>query len=224
MNTNIKELSALNAACDELLAGKYILADIKINSILNAIDNDTKIKDIVSNCVNDFSFSDLFNAVTSCGTLSQLNDPKQNIAFVYNLLYRFKNKDINFSDFLNTYYPDTPIEEQMVSLMNLFIIPFKQAIGDIFVKRHVIVESNEYQNNHYNKIKTTVNLILSNIDTYKLGINDKDEFTMLLNSLYNASDKNDKSLVYTLMVALDYFTKYHKKVRKTYLALEECFT
>ena len=62
------------------------------------------------------------------------------------------------------------------------------------------------------------------MDNYKLGLNDKDEFTMLLNSLYLASDKNDKNLVYSLMIALDYFTKYHKKVRKTYLSLEECFS
>ena len=222
MNTNIKELSALNNACDELLAGKYILIDIKIKSILNVIDTDTKLKDIVSSYVSNYNFNDLYNTVMN-NSFAAIQDEKQIISFVYNLLYRFSNKDIDFQEFLNKFYPDLDITIQIANFVNDIIIPFKQAVGNIFIKRHVIVESNEYQNNYYNKIKTVVNLILSNMDTYKLDINSKDEYTMLLNSLYNASDKSDKSLVYTLMVAIDYFTKFHKKVRKTYLALEECF-
>lgn len=222
MNTNIKELSALNNACDELLAGKYILIDIKIKSILNVIDTDTKLKDIVSSYVSNYNFNDLYNTVMN-NSFAAIQDEKQIISFVYNLLYRFSNKDIDFQEFLNTFYPDLDITIQIANFVNDVIIPFKQAVGNIFIKRHVIVESNEYQNNYYNKIKTVVNLILSNMDTYKLDLNSKDEYTMLLNSLYNASDKSDKSLVYTLMVAIDYFTKFHKKVRKTYLALEECF-
>ena len=46
MNTNIQELSIFNKACDELISGKYILIDVKINYILSAINNDPKIKDI----------------------------------------------------------------------------------------------------------------------------------------------------------------------------------
>ena len=193
MNTNIKELSALNNACDELLAGKYILIDIKIKSILNVIDTDTKLKDIVSSYVSNYNFNDLYNTVMN-NSFAAIQDEKQIISFVYNLLYRFSNKDIDFQEFLNTFYPDLDITIQIANFVNDIIIPFKQAVGNIFIKRHVIVESNEYQNNYYNKIKTVVNLILSNMDTYKLDINSKDEYTMLLNSLYNASDKSDKSL------------------------------
>ena len=62
------------------------------------------------------------------------------------------------------------------------------------------------------------------MENLKLGLNEKEEYKLLLNSLYVASDKNDKNLVYSLMIGIDYFTKHNKKVRKTYLALEECFS
>ena len=35
--------------------------------------------------------------------------------------------------------------------------------------------------------------------------------------------KNDKKLVFSLMIGLDYFTRAHKKSRNAYLTLEECF-
>ena len=70
---------------------------------------------------------------------------------------------------------------------------------------------------------TTIKLIVKNLDSYKLNMNQKEEFTMMLNSLYLASEKNDKKLVFSLMIGLDYFTKCNKKSRHAYLMLEECF-
>ena len=61
------------------------------------------------------------------------------------------------------------------------------------------------------------------MDAYKLSLNEKEEFTMLLNSLYLACEKNDKNLVYSLMIGLDYFAKAHKHVKPAYFSLEECF-
>jgi len=225
MNTNINELLDFNSACDELVAGKYILIDVKINSILATIERDDKLKNIVSDCVNAYNFVELFNSLVSSGSFVMPNDNKQVVAIVYNLFYRFKNKEIDFYEFLNAYFPNEEnIDAQFAHFASNLVLAFKRAVGELFMQKHIIVDSAEYQSNYYNKIKTNISLILNNIDNYKLGLNDKDEFTMLLNSLHSASDKNDKTLVYSLMIALDYFTKYHKKARKAYLALEECFS
>ena len=70
---------------------------------------------------------------------------------------------------------------------------------------------------------TTIKLILKNIDSCKLNMNQKEEFTMLLNSLHMASEKNDKKLVFSLMIGIDYFSKSNKKARNAYYMLEECF-
>ncbi|MCQ2564779.1 MAG: hypothetical protein MJ152_02845, partial [Clostridia bacterium] len=109
------------------------------------------------------------------------------------------------------------------SFASQVIVPFNVALNSIYSKRHIIVEGSDYQTNYYNKIKTSIHIIMDNINGYKLKMNEKDEFTMLLNSLYIAADKNDKKLVYSLMVAIDYFSRYNRRTRSAYLMLQECF-
>ena len=147
MNTNIHELSSFNSACDELVAGKYILIDVKINSILATIETDEKIKAIVSSCVNNFNFVELFNSLIASNSLVTPSSNEQIVAVVYNLLYRFKNKEIDFYEFLTAYFPNEESTDlQFASFASSLISPFKKAVGELFIQRHVIVESSDYQN------------------------------------------------------------------------------
>ena len=225
---NIQELKPFNNACDEFVSGKYILVDMKIASILNLIANDEKLKNIVNSCLQDYDFNTEYRkyAIISedGSSLTTPSDDKDIIAFVYNILYKFKSGNIDFYQFLIKFYSAENVNsKEFDEFARTVIIPFKNAINNIYSKRHVLVETNDYQTNIYNKIMSTIKLILKNLDLYKLNMNQKEEFTMLLNSLYIASEKNDKKLVYTLMIGLDYFTKSNKKSRVAYLSLEECF-
>lgn len=225
---NIQDLKYFNNACDEFVLGKYILADMKISSILKLVAENEKLKNIVNNCLQDYDFTAEFKKHSTSNDdrcyLSIPVDDKEIIAFVYNLLFGFQSKKINFYEFITRYYAeDTANEKTFIEFARSVILPFKTAINNIYTKRHVLVQTNDYQNNIYNKIMSTIKLVLKNLDTYKLNMNQKEEFTMLLNSLYLASEKNDRKLVYSLMIGLDYFTKSNKKVRSTYLTLEECF-
>lgn len=223
--SNIQELIPFNNACEEFISGKYLLVDIKIASILNIIDQDEKIKNIISTSCEEHSFSQLFATYVindeNMVKFSMPENEKAIICFVYNLLVKFKNNQINFYDFLTKYFENNDLDFK--TFANMVIIPFKNSINSIYSKRHVLVETNDYQNNIYNKIISTIKLIVSNIDSFKLKMNEKEEFTMLLNSLFLASEKNDKKLVFSLMIGLDYFSKCNKKTRTAYLSLEECF-
>ncbi len=225
----INELIPFNTACDEFVAGKYILADLKIASILKIIASDDKLKDIISSCLDTYDFNTSFNrAVREEKDQLILNAPsndKDIIAFVFSLLYRFDNKSFDFYEFLSKFYKN-PAEVQgkeFYNFANALIIPFKNAVNNMYSKRHVLVEADDYQKNYYNRIMTTIRLIAKNVDTYKLKMNEKEEFTMLLNSLFVASEKNDKKLVYSLMIGLDYFSRANKRTRNAYSSLEECF-
>lgn len=226
---NIQELIPFNNACDEFLSGKYILVDIKIASILRIINENEKLKDIVSSALADFNFNLKFkqSVIQNEDTISFIMPTEENevIAFVFTMLTKFKNNEIDFYDFISKFFnKDTEIgSHEFNTFASMLITPFKNAINKIFAERHIIVSSSDYQENYYNKIKTTVKLIMQNLDNFKLNLNQKEEFSMLLNSLFTASEKNDKKLVFALMIGLDYFTKANKKLRKTYLSLEECF-
>lgn len=226
--SNIQELQPFNNACDELVAGKYILIDLKIQSILNIIAENEKLKNIVNSCLQEFDFNKqskqyLINSDDNI-SLSLPQVDQEIVAFVYNLLYKFNAKTLDFYDFLKTYYnAENAGGKEFSEFARTIITPFKNAVNSIYSKRHVLVETSDYQNNIYNKIMTTINLIVKSLDGYKLNMNQKEEFTMMLNSLYQASEKNDKKLVFSLMIGLDYFTKCNKKSRHAYLMLEECF-
>ncbi len=226
--SEIKELKPFNNSCEEFMMGKYILADIKISSILKLIAEDEKLNNIVVSCSQDYDFATEFKkyaVITEDLTLFSIpSNDKEIIAFVYNLLYKFSIGSIKFQDFLARFYNAENINGKgFAEFAKNVINPFKNAINNIYSKRHILVETKDYQNNVYNKIMSTIKLILKNVNLYKLNMNSKEEFTMLLNSLYFASEKNDRKMVFSLMIGLDYFTKANKKTRIAYLSLEECF-
>lgn len=224
---NVQELNAFNHACDEFVTGKYILIDLKIASILSIIANDEKLTNIVNSCLQLHDFNTLASKYFIINTESKSfvmpETEKEIVSFVYNLLYHFKNKDIDFYKFAKTYFKPELSAEDLEDFSKLLIEPFKNSVNSIYSKRHVLIETSDYQNNYYNKIKSTVKMISKNIQDLKLNLNQKEELSMLLNSLYLASEKNDKKLVFSLMIGLDYFTKANKRAREFYYMIEECF-
>ncbi len=225
--SNIQELESFNNACDEFVTGKYLLAEIKLSSILKLIAEDEKLKNIVNSCMQDYDFTVEFNKhVVESDETPKLILPskdKEIVPFVYNLLYKFKAGNIKFYEFLTRFYGAENNNKEFSNFAKTIILPFKNAINNIYSKRHILVETSDYQNNIYNKLMSTIKLIIKNLDAYKLNMNQKEEFTMLLNSLHYASERNDKKLVYSLMIGLDYFSKSNRKSRIAYLSLEECF-
>lgn len=225
----IQELIPFNTACDEFITGKYILSEMKISSILKLISADDKLKNIISSCLDNFDF---VNALEKCTietpeetSLVLPKDEKQLVAFVFSLLYRFDAKMLDFLGFISKYFKadDENASKQFDAFAKTIIAPFKDAINNLFSRRYVIASTDDYQENYYNKIKATIKLILREIDSFKLKLNQKEEFNMLLNSLYFSAEKNDKKMVYSLMIGLDYFSKANKHTRNAYLSLEECF-
>ena len=230
MSTNNQDLVEFNNICDEFIAGKYILADIKIGSLLKSIAEHEKIKNIIASCTEKFDFNTEYkNSVSEDEkgnlTLTLPEEETEQVAFIFSLLYKMDNKDISFYDFLSKFYHEDGEEagKEFINFSNTIIVPFKEAINNMYSSRHFVVSSNEYKANYFNKIMSTIRLIVNNMEVFRLKVNEKEEFTLLLNALYIASENNDKKQVFALMIGLDYFTKVNKRARNAYLSLEECF-
>ena len=56
----MQDLNQFNITCEQLLSGKYILIDTKISSLLKIVEENEKLKNIVSNSLNEFDFSYAF--------------------------------------------------------------------------------------------------------------------------------------------------------------------
>jgi len=210
----MQDLDQFNIACEQLLSGKYILIDVKISSLLKTIDENEKLKNIVSKALNEFDFSYIFNNEINQNTILPFSE-NEIVSFVYTFLFKFKNNQLNLGE--NT-------SETLNQLIPNFLTSFQSSINNLYNKTHQEVETDEFQQNIFNNLKSTINLVLENLDKYKFNTTNKEEFLMLINSLYSASETNNQKLVYSLMIGLDYFTQCNKKLRTIYLALEECFS
>lgn len=226
MDNNNLDLKAFNESCEDFLNGKYILAEYKISAILKAVTNSDKLKNIVASCIENYNFSEELKKV--CGdnhVITLPADVKGIIAFCFSLLFNIENKNIAFFDFLSAYYGYNDISglDSYKSFAMHIILPFKEAINNVYMKTHILVDSVDYQNNIYNKLKKICKLVLDNIDEYKLKDVYQEEFEILINAMYDACVRNDKETVYALLVGVDYFSVAHKKTKVVYEQFKECF-
>lgn len=223
---NNMDLNQFNEACDSFLKGKYILAQNKISVILNAIDKSEKLKNIIASCLDGYNFSSKFNELVGENQIVSLpDDAKGIIAFVFSLLYNIDRRNIDFYDFLNVYYGYDELTnvESFKTFATNIILPFKEAINNVFVKTHILVDSKDYQSNIYNKLKKICDLNMKIIDDFKLKPISKEEFETMLDAMSQACEKNDKEIVYALLVGFEYFSFYHKKTKVVFEQFKECF-
>ena len=220
------DLIQFNQACDDFVAGKYILANIKVKALINTINASEKLTDLVSHCLDDFDFDVAFrSSVTSGGLKLPLSD-KSKIAYCFNVLYNLDVGTITFLDFLTKYFNSSKLDggEDFKMFSKTIIAPFKQAINREYAHTYDMTSTEDYQNNLYHKLMNVAKANLENIDEIKLKDIEKEELALLLNAMVEASEKNNKKLIYAIMVGMEYFCKANKRAKDIYLQLKDCFT
>ncbi len=219
------DLKQFNSACDDFIAGKYILANIKVKALLNTIHSSEKLTNMVSTCLDNFDFNTAFKeSVITKGLQLPLED-KNVIAYCFNVLYNLEVGTVTFLDFLNKYFAsaETSGGEEFNKFAITIIEPFKQAINREYTRVYDMTSSEDCQNNLYHKLASVAKANIEEIDDIKLKDIEKEELSLLLNAMIDASSKNDKKLIYAIMVGLEYFVKYNKRARHIYLQLKDCF-
>jgi len=220
------DLKQFNLACEDFVSGKYILANIKVKALINSINASEKLTDLVSNSLDGFDFGLAFReSVTSNGLVLPYGD-KNVIAYCFNVLYNLDEGTITFMDFLTKYFASSKTSggEEFKLFASTIIEPFKTAINNEYQNVYNMTSSEDYQNNLYHKLARVAEANLNNIDEIRLKEIEKEELGLLLNALIEASEKNNKKLVYAIMVGLDYFVKNNKRAKEVYLQLKDCFT
>jgi len=155
MINNSQEFSKFDAACGEMAASKYILAEKKIAGILGAIAASEKLTAIVGKCTADFDFGAAFVSAKASDArgrtiLRTLGDRKDAIAFVFCLLMEVDAGKRNFIDFLSGYYSEDDMHDGYKAFCAEQIIPFAHNVrlvlegGDVLLNDPVEeVSSNE---------------------------------------------------------------------------------
>ena len=223
---NTIELKDFNLACDDFIKGKYILAEMKISTILETLSKNNKLKDIISKCLENYNFTTAFETCVGENHIITLpDDAKGIIAFVFSLLYNIDTNNINFYDFLGFYYNYNELNnmESFKIFATNIILPFKEAINNVFAKTHVLVDTQDYQSNIYNKLKKVCSINMQLVDDFKLTDIQREEFLTLLEGMKVACTKNDKEVVYALLIGFEYFSYKIKRTKVVFEQFKECF-
>lgn len=137
---NINKDSVLNfiGACNELINGKFILADIKISKILRSISESNEIYNLIAEGMINYDFDKEFaKAVVkdSAGVEKFVlpEEAEKIIPLVFCLLVEIDSKRINFNDFVKAQFPLASNQnEEYAAFAKTIIIPFRNAVAAEF--------------------------------------------------------------------------------------------
>lgn len=146
-----KNLKNFFSACDEMINGRFILSDIKIKKILNAIATSTVLYELFAKCMVDFNFKNEFrNAKVSNrvngGYFVLPDDERKILALVFCFLIDIDNGRINLQNFINENFYSA--DGYNISYSNFAInvlVPFKNSVGRVLG----VTESGEDSNTDY---------------------------------------------------------------------------
>ena len=146
---NNLDIKQFNLACDDFIAGKYILANIKVKALINVINQSEKLTDLVSNCLEGFDFGiSMRDSITPKGLQLPQGD-KNIVAYCFNVLFNLEQGSITFLDFLNKYFVSSKTNggEEFNLFASTIIQPFKSAVNNQYKQMYEMTSSEDYQNN-----------------------------------------------------------------------------
>lgn len=138
--TNDEKAIIMNliASCNELIEGKFILADSKISKILKNITDSKEVYNLLSECMVNFNFEKEFirakiKLPTKPGYFKMPEEKYKILPMVFCLLVDIEKRKIDFPQFLRDYFS---VENGKISefenFANEVIKPFRNAISDSF--------------------------------------------------------------------------------------------
>ncbi len=122
------------SACNEMIDGRFILSDIKIAKILNAIANSTVVYDLVAKCMVDFNFKVEFRNAkvsnkTNGGYFVLPAEESRIIALVFCFLLEVDNGRINLQNFINeNFYSADGYNISYCNFALNVLVPFKNSV------------------------------------------------------------------------------------------------
>ena len=164
---NVGIINFINA-CNELVDGKFILADIKISKILKAISESDDVYNLIEESMINYDFDTEFaKCVTQDGSGQEKfilpAEEDKIIPLVFCLLVEIDSKRINFNDFIKAQYTlATNQNEEYNCFAKTIIIPFRNAVANYF---NVDVKEIEKQNSY--ELEPLINVIDEKIKELK---------------------------------------------------------
>ena len=134
----IAKINSLIASCNDIIDGKFILANYKITNILKNISASQEVYNLLASYLNNFDFEREFSRaqLRSATETSKLVLPKEKeklLPFVFCLLFNLDNGNINIDMFISEFYKNKlGHNEEFKDFARAVILPFRDAIAQHF--------------------------------------------------------------------------------------------
>ncbi len=219
MEDNRVKLQRFFTACDELITGKFILADTKIGELLRAIATSEDLRGLFTAVTQGFDYP-----ATKAACLKQPGEggrytrgeaylPKERseiLAFVFCLLVDFDNGAMKFNDFLLRYfYVDGSYTASYSLFVDRVIRPFRDIVHDCYPDpaRMAPEHRRKQEENRLEKLAEKISLERTRISALSLSPEDGIAADMILNELYAAVGRGDYSELKALLCGYLYFLR-----------------
>ena len=143
MDERLTAINGFLTACDELINGTYVLADVKISEVLKSIAGSKDLTDLFSAVTERFDYPKAkqlclrFPAAKGAahGAAFLPSDRGEVLAFVFCLLVEFDGGAVRLNDFLLRYfYDDGSVYGSFYAFSNQVIKPFRNAVRTVFAE------------------------------------------------------------------------------------------
>lgn len=141
MEDNNSKMQRFFTACDELISGKYILADTKIGELLRSVATCDDLTGLFAAVTEGFDYAAAKKAYLRAPESSKTNrgeaflpsDKSEVLAFVFCLLVEFDSGSMKLSDFLLRYfYEDGSFTASYGLFAERMIRPFRDIVRSCF--------------------------------------------------------------------------------------------
>ena len=138
MDTIEEQITNFSHKCDELLQAKFIIAPSKISDLLRAVAASPAIVHLFQHATAPFNYAaaqakylrpahDAFYG--DRGVMLLPDDPMELIAFVFCVLVDVDNGNVDFNNFLQTFFADEDgYAQSFAKFLTQIVFPFKEAV------------------------------------------------------------------------------------------------
>lgn len=221
----LMKIKEFDKYCEDMINGKFILADMKISNILKSIAQSKELYNLMAECLLNFNFDEEFkNAkVMNLGESyfrMPIEEYKQ-IALVFCFMVEVDNKRIDFYDFITNYFKskDAPGSEYL-NFATAMLIPFKCAVLNKFNTETVAVPTPKREQQ---EVSISDNIIrklqeIKNLTNINVKIKDKykEEINIYVKALIDAVKIGNKRIISALAMAFDKVMKKVKPLKYLY--------
>lgn len=236
-NEEIVRINDFFDALEEMITGKFILSDTKIQKILKSIATSSTLYDIFGKCMVGFHFKqELENSTKNTFTLPEGREKV--VAYVFCLFLEMDDKRLSLQTFVNdNFYHKDGYNASYHNFALLVLVPFRDHVKQL-LEEYTTVKEEEVkveqtssptprqkvedhgEDKIYDQMKSKLTTLLISVKQSR-KVKNVQSVEMVINAMKEALNLQNWKIINGLLISLDLLLEKEKSVADAYNELKE---